>query len=139
MQIPADTKSNDLVITAKMFGQGEPGQVYDDQTKIVFQYAGEADVETALENKELMERYSIIELAETATEALKLERKGQRDEAHRILNQSINRNSPYISAKEADNYQSMSNRINLGMTEADRKRSHEESYRRRRNKEQEEK
>jgi hypothetical protein len=39
----------------------------------------------------------VVELAETAAEALKLERLGQRDEANFMLNQSINRNRPYIS------------------------------------------
>ena len=85
-------------MSAKAFGQGEPGQLFEDQAELEFQYAGSSDVDQAPENKELMERFSLVELAETAAEALKLERKGQRDEANRMLNQSLNRNRPYISA-----------------------------------------
>ncbi len=139
LQIPAEVNKGELVMTAKVFSQGEPGQLYGDQTKLVLQYADQTDVEAAHEDKELMERYSVIELAESAAEALKLERKGQRDEANRMLNENINRNRQYLSAKEANNYQGMSNRMKQGMTEADRKRSHDESYRTRRNKESEEK
>ncbi len=139
LHIPVDINPDDLVMTAKIFGQGEPGQVYEDQTKVEFQYADQKDVESTPENKELMERFSEVELAETAAEALKLERKGQRDDANRMLNQTINRNRLYISVKEAENYQGMSDRMKQGMTEADRKRSHSESYRLRRNKEKEEK
>jgi Ca-activated chloride channel family protein len=139
LQIPAEVNKGELVMTAKVFGQGEPGQLYEDQTKVVLLYMEQKDVENAPVNKQLMERYSVVELAESAAEALKLERMGQRDEANRMLNENINRNRPYLSAKEANNYQGMSNRMKQGMTEADRKRSHDESYRTRRNKESEEK
>jgi hypothetical protein len=81
----------------------------------------------------------VVELAETAAEALKLERKGQRDEANQMLNQSINQNLPYLSAQETTNYQGMSARMKQGMTEADRKRTHAQSYMTRRKKEQDEK
>jgi Ca-activated chloride channel family protein len=139
LQIPAEVNKGELVMTAKVFGQGEPGQLYEDQTKVVLLYMEQKDVENAPVNKQLMERYSVVELAESAAEALKLERMGQRDEANRMLNENINRNRPYLSAKEANNYQGMSNRMKQGMTEADRKRSHDESYRTRRNTESEKK
>jgi Ca-activated chloride channel homolog len=139
LHIPAYEKSNELVITAKVFGQGEPGQLYEDQSKLVFQYADQKDVDAATVNKELMERFSVVELAETATEALKLERKGHRDEASRMLNQNITQNLRYIPMQSVKDYQGMSNRMKQGMTEADRKRSHAESYRTKRNKEHDEK
>ena len=139
LQIPADVNAGKLASSAKAFGQGEPGQLYEDQAEVEFHYAGSSDVDQAPENKELMERFSLVELAETAAEALKLERKGERDEANRMLNQSLNRNRPYISLQEDANYQGMSTRMKQGMTEADRKRSHSENYLRRRNKEQDEK
>ena len=139
LQIPAKGNTSELALTAKVFGQGETGQVYEDQARVEFQYAGSAEVVQALENKELMERFSLVVLAETAAEGLKLERKGQRDEANRMLNQNITLNSPYISQQDAMFYQRMSSRMKQGMTEADRKRSHSDSYNRRRNKEKDEK
>jgi Ca-activated chloride channel homolog len=139
LQIPAGVEVADLVITAKAFGQGEPGQVYEDQSKAVFQSADQKDVDAASQDQELMERFSVVELAETASEALKLERIGQREEANRILTQNIIRNRPYISAKDTTTYTDLSERMSLGMTETDRKRSHNENYRAKRNKEQPEK
>ncbi len=139
LQIPADVNAGKLALSAKVFGQGEPGQLYENQAKVEFQYDATTAVDQAPENKELMERFSLVEMAETATEALKLERMGQRDEASRMLNQRLNLNRPYISQQEDANYLGMSTRMKQGMTEADRKRSHAESYQRRRNKEKDEK
>jgi Ca-activated chloride channel family protein len=139
LQIPAECNTSEVALTAKVFGQGETGQVYEDQARVEFQYAGSAEVVQAHENKELMERFSLVELAETAAEALKLERAGQRDNANRMLNQSLNRNRPYISLQDDAIYQGMSTRMKQGMTEADRKRAFADSYNRRRNKVKDEK
>ena len=85
LQIPAEGNTSELVLTAKVFGQGAPGQVCEDQARLEFQYAGSAEIEQAHENKKLMERFSVVELVETTAEALKLERKVRRDEANRML------------------------------------------------------
>jgi hypothetical protein len=50
LQIPADVNAVDLVMTARVFSQGEPEQLYEDQTKLVLQYADQTDVEAAHEN-----------------------------------------------------------------------------------------
>jgi Ca-activated chloride channel homolog len=139
LHIPAEANASELALTARVFGQGEPGELYEDLARAEFQYAATAEVEMAAENKELMERFSLVELAETATEALKLERAGQRDEANRLLNRNINLNRPYISQKEATTYQDMSSRMAAGMTEADRKQAFADSYNRRRKKDKDEK
>ena len=128
LQIPADEKSAEITLNARVFGNGENITLLEDQTKVVFQYASEKDVEAAPVNREVMERFSVVELADTATEALKLERQGRRDEANRILNQNIDRSRPYISAQEAIDYQSRSDRMRSGMTEADRKQTHYDVY-----------
>ena len=85
-----------------------------------------------------MERYAVVELADEATEALKLERSGEREEALRRLNLSINRNAPYISAQENLKYQARSDRMKNGMTESDRKQSHYDIDQQKRKKEEKE-
>jgi len=85
-----------------------------------------------------MERYAVVELADEATEALKLERSGEREEALRRLNLSINRNAPYISAQENLKYQARSDRMKSGMTESDRKQSQYDIYQQKRKKEEKE-
>ena len=100
----------------------------EDQAKVTFQYADQKDVEVAAPSQELMERYSVVELADTATEALKLKRQGERDRASQMVNENIIRNRPYTSPRDAVHYQRASERMKSGMTEADRKQTHYDVY-----------
>jgi Ca-activated chloride channel family protein len=136
LQVPASKAADSMKLPAKVFGQGQPGAVYEDQADISFQYANAQEVEEAALNREVMERFSVVELADAATEALKLERRGEREEASRMLNQRISQNQPYIHPQVETSYRSMSNRMKRGMDEADRKRSQWESYNAKREKEQ---
>lgn len=135
LQIPAAESSSELAIQAKAFGQGEPGQLYEDHAQLSFKAAALNEVEAAPEDKALMERFSKVELADTANEALKLERRGVRERASRMLNDNINLNRSNLPAHEAAMYQKMSERMKRGMDEADRKHSHQESYNLKRQKE----
>jgi Ca-activated chloride channel homolog len=137
LQIPADAKSGKVLLNAKAFGKGEAGKLFEDQAKTVFQYADQKDVAAVPLNREVMEGFSVVELADTATEALKLERKGERDKANAMLNQNIMRSRPYISPQAANDYQGRSDRMKNGMTEADRKQSHYDIYKQKRNKKEE--
>jgi Ca-activated chloride channel family protein len=135
LQIPSNEKSGEITLNAKAFAQGESGELLEDQAKAIFQYADQIDVEAAPVNREVMERFSVVELADTATEALKLEREGERDRASQMVNENIIRNRPYISHKDAALYQQRSDRMKSGMTEADRKQTHYEVYNIKRQKE----
>ena len=135
LQIPVDDKTSELVLNAKAFGQGEASEVLEDQAKVTFQYADQKDVDAAPLSQEFMERYSVVELADTATEALKFERIGEREKANQMLNEKINRSRPYISPQAAASYQQRSDRMKGGMTEADRKLTHYDVYNIKRQKE----
>ncbi len=134
LQVPANGSVPDLAFTARVFGQGKPGQVFEGQATLNLEYASSQHVYEAPVNRELMERYSLVDVAESATEALKLEREGEREAAYQRLNQSINMNRPYISAQEDLKYRDLSDRMRQGMTEPDRKSSHFEIYKQRREK-----
>ncbi len=82
-----------------------------------------------------MERFSLVELADTATEALKHERAGRREEASRILNMNLNRSAPYISPQAQVSFQKQADDMKDGLSELDRKRAHWESYNLKRQKE----
>ncbi len=135
LQVPSIDKAGELTLNAKAFGQGEASEVLEDQVKIVFQYADQKDVDAAPLSQEVMERYSVVDLADTATEALKLERAGERERASAMLNEDIHRNRPYISHRDAALYQQRSDRMKSGMTEADRKQTHYDVYNIKRQKE----
>ena len=138
LQCLAEDKAGELVLNGRVFGQGISNEVLEGQASGAFQYTGQAQVDAAPLDQGVMERFSVVELADTATEALKLERKGERERASILLNQSINRNRPHISPQAAAEYQSTSERLRAGMTEEERKRDHWEYYNRKRNKKEEE-
>ena len=127
-QFLADEQLADFTFSAKAFGKGDANQIYDAHAEMVYKYAPQADVDAEAVNREIMERYSAVELADKATEALKLERQGRRDEAHQMLQESIARNRPFVAAQTTADFDRMSERMRTGMTEADRKLSHWDSY-----------
>jgi Ca-activated chloride channel family protein len=139
IQIPVDDKSGELVLNAKAFGQGEPGKVLEDQAKVTFKYADQKDVEATPLNQDVLGRFALVELADEANEALKLERMGERENANRRLNASLARHRLYVAAPTYNQYQDMSDRMRTGMEETDRKQSHYNVYKQKRNKEEEDK
>ncbi len=134
LDIPALT-SSELSLNGRIYGQGEPGQVVEAEASLVFQVASQSEVEAAAVNKAVMERFGMVELADEAAEALKLERQGLREAAERRLKASVNRNRPYIAMQTSRNYDDLSQRMKTGMDEADRKQTHYNNYRQRRSKE----
>jgi Ca-activated chloride channel family protein len=138
LQVPADENASKLSLSAKVFGQGEPGQVFEGIAELDFAYDEQVEVEQAAEDRELVERYSQVELADAANEALKLEREGKRERASQMLNESLQRSKPYISPQAASNYQDISNKMRSGLDETHRKRYHQDNYNIKRRKEQQE-
>ena len=108
----------------------------EDRAELLFQYADQEHVNAAPRKRDVLERFALVDLAETANEALKLERQGDREKANRILEQSIEDNRSYIDSTKADEYQHMSERMKRGMDEGDRKQSHYNTYNQRRHREQ---
>ncbi len=135
LQIPSDENLPGISLNVTVEGKGEGGAILEDQAEIAFHGADPSDVEAEAVNRELMERYSAVELADEAAESLKLERQGQREAADRRMTASLQRNMPFIAAQEAILYQNMSQRMKNGMTEADRKMSHWQTYNKKRKKE----
>jgi hypothetical protein len=71
-------------------------------------------------------------MADRSTEALKLERAGERDRAHRLMKASIMANRPFLSEDKLDEYNLLSNRMKRGLDETDRKTSQYDAYREKR-------
>ena len=75
---------------------GEAGESHTAQADVVFKYASIKESEAAPRHVEMLQRYAGVDLAETAGEALKLERMGEKDKASRVLKQSLEAHRPYI-------------------------------------------
>jgi len=136
--VPGDAQTGDFTLNARAFGKDDKGSLLESQVSLSFHYADQKDVDAALTNQGLMERFGIVELADSATEALKLERAGQREAASRTMQDSINRNRPHISPMAAQRYEDLSSRMGTGMSEEDRKQTHYDQYNIKRKKEEDE-
>jgi len=135
LQVPGDDKTEELALNAKAFGQGKDSEVLEGQAMIGFQCTTQEEVEAALPDQELMQRFGEVELADEATEALKLERKGEREEAERWMRASIDRHRRHMSASQVHQYEDLSSSMAAGMSEEERKRAHWDSYNLKRRKE----
>jgi hypothetical protein len=84
---------------------------------------------------DVLERYASVDLADKSTEALKLERAGEREKASRLMENTIMMNSSYMTSEDMEKYQNLSRRVKRGMDEMDRKSTQYTSYLRKRGRE----
>jgi len=124
-----------LAFSARVTAQGEDGQALTNQAEIVLRYASQHESESAPRRLDVLQRYAGVDLAETAGEALKLERSGERDKASRLLNQSLQSNRAYADKQRLSEYENLSERMKRGMDEGDRKTSHHVAYNQKRRRE----
>jgi|AutmiccommuBRH23_1029490.scaffolds.fasta_scaffold01015_16 Ca-activated chloride channel family protein len=122
----------ELKFSAKIVAKDENGKVIEDNTELTFQYADQDKVQAEPRKQDLLERFATVEMADKSTEALKLERAGERDKAQRLIVQSINLNMPFLSEDQAEKYQHLSERMKRGMDEGDRKSTQYDSYQQKR-------
>ncbi len=106
-------------------GADAPKPVSDE---LILVYEDDAIVDRAPLDEAMLGRFSVVEVAEAANAALKLERQGRRQEARMTLHQSIDGQEAYLPAASKALYQDMSERMAHGMEEADRKQSHNQNY-----------
>jgi hypothetical protein len=82
---PPVGENSELVFTARIFGKGENGQLLEAQDELIYRCENRETVEAEPRKRDVLERFARIDLAETANEALKLERKGENEKASRML------------------------------------------------------
>ncbi len=135
LKAPKDDKSADIVLKALVLGKDKAGQVYEFNAQVVFTFTDEAGIKSGQINLDVMGRFAVVYLAETANEALKIERVGKNEEASQFLNQAIQEYGMYLDPTERERYLQMAERMKHGMLESDRKTSQFASYNIRRSKE----
>ena len=80
------------------------------------------------QDKDLMERFGVVDLADKANEALKLERAGDRVGSSRLMNEALDIHEMNISNKVREKYEHFSSDISQGLNESERKRRHYQEY-----------
>ncbi len=128
--IPPQSGQAELAVQAQLTGRGEQGQPLAASAQAIFQYAPRQQVAAAPLRQEVMQRYSQVEMADAATEALKLERAGKRQKASQVLHQSMAAAAPTCPNKSSNNTTSYLRTSNMGWPKSARKSSHQQAYNR---------
>ena len=118
----------DLGIRGQATGHGEQGEPLSASALVTFKYAPREQVAAAPLRQEVMQPYSQVEMADSATEALKLERAGKRQEASQLIGQNLAAAAPYLPQAEQAQYEHLSERMLHGLDEKSRKVSHQQAY-----------
>jgi Ca-activated chloride channel family protein len=118
----------DLAIRGQVSARGEQGQPLLASAQVTFKYAPRQQVAAAPVRQEVMQRYSQVEMADSATEALKLERAGLREEASQLIGQNLAAAAPYLPQADQAQYEQLSERMRHGLDEKARKTSHQQAY-----------
>ena len=129
---PPAAEKSELDFSASVMAKDENGKVIEDKATWVFKFAEAESVQQEDRKQDVLERYASVEMADRSTEALKLERAGERDRAHRLMKASIMANRPFLSEDKLDEYNLLSNRMKRGLDETDRKTSQYDAYREKR-------
>lgn len=127
--MPVAAEGELLAIKASVYARGEEGQLLEAAGELVFPAMPKADLDKIVPNLSMMQRFSVLELAEAAQEALKMEREGRNQEASNMLYQTIQDNFIYTNQRTRDMYTRRANQMKTTMSEMDRKSTHYDSYR----------
>jgi Ca-activated chloride channel family protein len=115
-----------LIVTVR--GKGDGDYLSEDKKTITFKYVSCKEEKAAEPDHQLMERFTVVEMADKADEALKRERAGDRVGASQIMSRTMDENRMNMSAPMIDKFQHMSTQMKTGLDENIRKQYHQEEY-----------
>jgi len=79
-------------------------------------------------DRKLLERFALVDMADRATEALKMARAGRRREAGEFLGQGMQQHHLSMPSEQISKYRHISDQLKNGMDERTFKRRHQEEY-----------
>ncbi|MBI9050775.1 MAG: VWA domain-containing protein [Anaerolineaceae bacterium] len=135
LQIDNSINLSDLTIPVHVRGVGEGESIYEENMQISLKAVTTIEEEKTAYDPHLMERFSEIDLAENANEALKMDRRGDKVAASQLLHASVQKRQNYMSASSKDKYGFISRELNAGIGEDGYKKLHREVYETRRGRE----
>ncbi|HWQ15143.1 MAG TPA: VWA domain-containing protein [Roseiflexaceae bacterium] len=128
---PPDAPGTSVVLRGELGYADLEGHTAIVSAELAFSYVREAEVLLAPIYRELLARASEVELATAAAQALKLEREGQRQAARAVMQHTLAATAAYAPAPAAAAYASLAERMEDGLSEADRKQAQFETYKKR--------
>jgi Ca-activated chloride channel family protein len=128
---PSSSDQQQIPIKVSVRAVGEAGQPLESKAEIALIYKPQELVLQAEPSLDVLGRFSVVEMATTTNQALKLEREGRREEAAEAMARGIAAAAPYLAPEQCIQYTQLSERMKEGMQESDRKDIHYTSYLRR--------
>lgn len=98
------------------------------ESVLTFTSVPEAEEADAVQDPDLMSRFSLVDLADQANEALKRERAGDRRSASDLVMSSINLYQSKVDQQTLDKYHLMADEMRSGYDDIERKRRHYQEY-----------
>ncbi|MCC6146798.1 MAG: VWA domain-containing protein [Anaerolineaceae bacterium] len=125
---PPEIDQPSLEIRLAVHARGENEEVLEEKTHLTLRYASPDEIQAAKQDELILHRFSEVQIAEAANEALKLERKGERERARQVLYQGLAAAAPHITAEQMVDYQQLAERMQRGLEENERKKQHYWNY-----------
>jgi len=128
LTVPA-LDTNGFTIHGLARGKGESGNLFEARAEAAFRSLSKEDLEKATPMAEVLERFARVAMADAATEALKLDREGKRQEALTYLGTTSEEHRRHLGQSHMSSYDALHMNMARGMDEGERKRRHSEEYR----------
>ena len=125
LDAPGDGELN---IPVRVIGVDTDQVEHQVETAITFKTVPAAEEAAATQDADLMARFALVDLADKANEALRLERSGDRVGSSRVMMNSIQAHRGHINEAAVDKYQMMSEEMSVGYDPLERKRRHFQEY-----------
>ncbi len=125
---PPSSEPTSIEIKITVRAVGEMETVFEEKAVLTLRYASAVEIAAATPDRPLMSRFSEVEVAAAANEALKLERRGMAREARHTLMERVAMAAPYLSEEKAEEYRKLAEGFERGLDEGDRKASQYSSY-----------
>jgi Ca-activated chloride channel homolog len=125
---PPAGQDEQIELEAVVSGMAESGEQVQSEAEVIFRCASPQEVYAEPKREEVLQRFASVEIADVATQALKLERLGENARASKLVRQTMTANLAHMDPAQADRYEQMANRMEHGMNEGDRKSTHFDSY-----------
>lgn len=110
-----------LEIHLNLYARTLDGQVIQQEAIVKLEYQAAGDVEKAARDAGLLDRYFRVSTAQVASDALRLEREGRRDEAERLMDHQLMASMPFMAEDAQKEYQTLRDRMKRGLEQGERK------------------
>ena len=115
-----------IQVTAR--GRAEGGEVLEAKATLAFTYASREALEAATIDESVLQRAALARISTVTRQALELERKGQGEQAARVLHAALDLDGKRLGDAQRSTYEQMAQRMRSDMSERDRKTIHYQSY-----------